>query len=167
MSDTSFAPKFTYIHNSKIAVRFDRNCLKQDKVSFTHTNVVNVLIAYKLDLRPRDLGINFTLKDCFLELLTWLRTLIHINILFHFCWFQTLILVKMLLFLVWIIVYKHIIENKKKNELLVIGEGLTQGLDNNTITAKAKYFFSFTVSKNKFCLSVHYNRSNGFFMLME
>ena len=73
----------------------------------------------------------------------------------------------MLLFLVWIIVYQHIKENKKNNEILVIGEGLTQGLDNNTITAKAKYFFSFTVSKNKFCLSVHYNRSNGFFMLME
>ena len=70
LSDTSFAPKFTYIHNSKIAVRFDRNCLKQDKVSFTDTNVVNVLIAHKLDLRSRDLGINFTLKDCFLELLT-------------------------------------------------------------------------------------------------
>ena len=167
MSDTSFAPKFTYIHNSKIAVRFDRNCLKQDKVSLTHTNVVNVLTAYKLDLRSRDLGINFTLKDCFLELLTWLITVIHINILFHLFWFQTLILVKMLLFLVWIIVYQHIIENTKNNEILVIGEGLTQGLDNNTITAKAKYFFSFTVSKNKFCLSVHYNRSNGFFMLME
>ena len=162
MSDTSFAPKFTYIHNSKIAVRFDRNCLKQDKVSFTHTNVVNVLIAYKLDLRSRDLGINFTLKDCFSELLTWLRTVIHINILFHLFWFQTSILVKMLLFLVWIIVYQHIKENKKNNEILVIGEGLTQGLNNNTITAKAKYFFSFTVSKNKFCLSVHYNRSNGF-----
>lgn len=68
----------------------------------------------------------------------------------------------MLLFLVWIIVYQHIKENKKNNEILVIGEGLTQGLNNNTITAKAKYFFSFTVSKNKFCLSVHYNRSNGF-----
>ena len=73
----------------------------------------------------------------------------------------------MLLFLVWIIVYQHIKENKKNNEILVIGEGLTQGLNNNTITAKAKYFFSFTVSKNKFCLSVHYNRSNGFSMLME
>lgn len=68
----------------------------------------------------------------------------------------------MLLFLLWIIVYQHIIEKKKNNEILVIGEGLTQGLNNNTITAKAKYFFSFTVSKNKFCLSVHYNRSNGF-----
>ena len=58
-------------------------------------------------------------------------------------------------------------KRKKNNEILVIGEGLTQGLNNDTITAKAKYFFSFTVSKNKFCLSVHYNRSNGFSMLME
>ena len=35
-SDNSFAPKRTCIHNSKTAVKFEVNCLKQDKVSFTH-----------------------------------------------------------------------------------------------------------------------------------
>ena len=31
-----------YIHNSKKAVKFEGNCLKQEEVSFTHGNVVNL-----------------------------------------------------------------------------------------------------------------------------
>ena len=38
-------PKLTYIHNSEIAVKFERNCFKRDKISFTHGNVVNFFIA--------------------------------------------------------------------------------------------------------------------------
>ena len=34
--------KLLYIHNSKIAVKFEGNCLKQEEVSFTHGNVVNL-----------------------------------------------------------------------------------------------------------------------------
>ena len=43
-SDNIFAPKLTYIHNSEIAVKFERNYLKQDKVYFAHRNVVNFLL---------------------------------------------------------------------------------------------------------------------------
>ena len=32
--DNSFATKLSYIHNSKIAVKFQGNCLKQNKVTF-------------------------------------------------------------------------------------------------------------------------------------
>ena len=35
-SDNSFTPRRTYIHNSKIAVKFEGNCLIQDKKIFTH-----------------------------------------------------------------------------------------------------------------------------------
>ena len=61
-SDDSFAPKLTYIRNAKIVVKFKGNCLKQDKVSFTHRNIVNY--CYELDIWSRDLNTNFTLKDC-------------------------------------------------------------------------------------------------------
>ena len=54
----------TYIHNSNISVKFEENCLKQNKVSFTHENVVNVFIVYQLDIWSRDLNSEFTLKDC-------------------------------------------------------------------------------------------------------
>ena len=56
----SFAPKFFYIHNSKIALKLERNCLKQDKLPFTQRNVVKVL----LHTWSRDLTAYFTLKYC-------------------------------------------------------------------------------------------------------
>ena len=37
-------PKLTYIHNFKIAVKLEGNCLKQEKESFTNINVVKVFM---------------------------------------------------------------------------------------------------------------------------
>ena len=54
LSDNSLAPALTYIHNSRITVKFEGNCLKRDKVSFTHRNVVNFCIVYELDTWSRD-----------------------------------------------------------------------------------------------------------------
>ena len=53
------------------------------------------------------------------------------------------------------------VDNKKK-DILVLGEGPTQGLDNTTITAEVKYPINFTESGIKFVLSLHYNGSNSF-----
>ena len=60
-SDNSYTPKLIFIHNS-ISVTLEG--IKQDKVSFTHRNVVNVFIVYGLDTRWVDLNIDFTWKDC-------------------------------------------------------------------------------------------------------
>ena len=37
----------TYIHNSKVPVKFEGNCMKQDKVSFTQKNLVNYFFVYE------------------------------------------------------------------------------------------------------------------------
>ena len=63
-SDNSFAPKITEIHNSKIALKFEGNCLKQDKVSFVQRNMVNIFIVYELNTWSRYLKADFTFKDC-------------------------------------------------------------------------------------------------------
>ena len=55
----------------------------------------------------------------------------------------------------------------KKKDVLVLGECPTDGLDDATITTKAKYSIYFTKSKNKICLSWCNNGSNSFCMLME
>ena len=47
------------------------------------------------------------------------------------------------------------VDNKKK-DILVLGEGSTQGLDGTTSTAEKKYSINFTKSNKKFCLSLHY-----------
>ena len=53
------------------------------------------------------------------------------------------------------------IDNKKKY-ILVLGEGPTQGLDDTTTTAEAKYSINFPRSQRKFYLGLHYSRSNSF-----
>ena len=53
------------------------------------------------------------------------------------------------------------IDNKGK-DILILVEGPTQGLDDNTLTAEAKYPINFTQSGKRFALSLHYNGSNSF-----
>ena len=53
------------------------------------------------------------------------------------------------------------IDNKGK-DILILGMGPTQGLDENSLTAEKMYSNNFTVTKNKFCLSLHYNGANSY-----
>ena len=52
------------------------------------------------------------------------------------------------------------IDNKKK-DILVLGRGPPQGLE-STLTAEKMYSINFTVTKRKFCLSLHYNGANSY-----
>ena len=52
------------------------------------------------------------------------------------------------------------IDNKKK-DILVLGKGPTQGLE-QTLAAEKMYSISFTVTKKKFYLSLHYNGANSY-----
>ena len=53
------------------------------------------------------------------------------------------------------------IDNKIK-DILFLGKGLTQELDDSTLTAEAQYSINLSRSNRKFCLSLHYNGSNSF-----
>ena len=52
------------------------------------------------------------------------------------------------------------IDIKKKN-ILVLGKRPTQGLE-HTLTAEKMYSINFTVTKKKFCLSLHNNGENSY-----
>ena len=52
------------------------------------------------------------------------------------------------------------IDNKNRN-ILILGEGPTQGLDDTTLVAEAIYPINFTQSNKRFVLSLHYNGSNS------
>ena len=45
-------------------------------------------------------------------------------------------------------------------DILLLGIGPTQGLE-HTLTAEKIYSINFTVTKKKFCLSLHYNGANS------
>ena len=57
------------------------------------------------------------------------------------------------------------IDNKKK-DILVLRKGSTQGLE-HTLTAGKIYSINFTVTKKKFCLSLHYNRANSYLFVND
>ena len=49
----------------------------------------------------------------------------------------------------------------RKKDILVLGEGQTQGLE-YTLTAEKMYSINFTVTKKKFCSSLHCNGANSY-----
>ena len=53
------------------------------------------------------------------------------------------------------------IGNKNK-DILILGEGPTQGLDDTKLIAEAKYPTNFTQPNKRFVLSLHYSCSNSF-----
>ena len=58
------------------------------------------------------------------------------------------------------------IDNKQKDNL-ILGEGPTQGLDDTPLTAEAKYPTNFTQPSIKFALSLHFNESNSFLLMVQ
>ena len=48
-----------------------------------------------------------------------------------------------------------------KKDILILGKGPTQGLE-HILTAERMYSINFTVTKKKFCLSLHYNGVNNY-----
>ena len=52
------------------------------------------------------------------------------------------------------------VDNKGK-DILILGIGPTQGLGEHSLTAEKMYSINFTVTKKKFCLSLHYNGANS------
>ena len=51
--------------------------------------------------------------------------------------------------------------DNKKTDVLILGRGLTQGLE-YTLTAEKMYSINFTVTKKVFCLSLLYNEANSY-----
>ena len=53
------------------------------------------------------------------------------------------------------------VDNKKK-DILVLGEGPTQGLGCTAVTAEKMYSIKFTAARRKFCLNLRYNGGNSY-----
>ena len=57
------------------------------------------------------------------------------------------------------------IDNKGK-DILILGKRLTQGLDDNPLTAETKHPIIFTQSEKRFVLSLHYHDATASYLLM-
>ena len=52
--------------------------------------------------------------------------------------------------------------DNKKNDILIVGKGPTQGLDGSILTAQKLYSINFTENNKKFCLCLHCNEANSY-----
>ena len=52
--------------------------------------------------------------------------------------------------------------DNKRNDILIVGIGPTQGLDDTKLTVEAQYSINFSRSNKTFCLTLHYSRNNSF-----
>ena len=62
----------------------------------------------------------------------------------------------------WADMSSSVHNDNRKKDVLSLGEGPTQGLDDTILTTEAIYLINFTQPNKRFALSLHYNESNSF-----
>ena len=144
--------------------------MKQDKITYTHRKIVNIYIVYEINIKDSMTSSDPTLENCLFGAVTLNK---NVNIdqygysgygigfdrrssySFPGGGFGQ----NVLIFGADMSSSIHI-DNKKK-DILVLGKGPTQGLE-HILTAEKSYSINFTATKNKFCLSLHYNKANSY-----
>ena len=150
-------------------VEFTGSCLKQPKISYTHRTVVKIYIVYGLGASGSN-NSDPTLKKCLFSAVTLTKIPdidkcqysgygIGFDRRSNFSFPGGGFGQNVLSFGADMSSSAHI-DNKKK-DILVLGKGPTQGLE-HTLTAEKMYSINFTVTKKKFCLSLHYNGANSY-----
>ena len=168
-SDNSLNPKIAY-HGTKTRVQFTRSCLKQPNFTFTHKKVVNIYIVYELGASSSHIN-DPTLKNCLFGAVTLTKNAdidkyrysgygIGFDRRGSFSFPGGGFGQNVIIFGADMSSSPHI-DNKGK-DILVLGRGPTQGLGENSLTAEKMYSINFTVTKKKFCLSLHYNGANSY-----
>ena len=166
---TSLSPSINYVGN-KIRVKFNGSCLKQsNKLTYTHKKIVHIYIVYELGASSSNVN-DPTLKICLFGAVTLTKN-VDIDKYGHsgygtefdkrgsFSFPSGGFGQNVLIFVVDMSSSTHI-DNKKK-DILVLELEPTQGLE-HTLTAEKMCAINFTVTRKKFCLSLHYNGVNSY-----
>ena len=53
-------------------------------------------------------------------------------------------------------------DNNRTKNILILGEGLTQGLEDIALYAEKEFPINFSAAKRRYCLSLHYNGDNSY-----
>ena len=169
-SDNSLDPMFSYFGN-KARVRFDGSYLKQDKTTFTHEKTVNIYTAYEIDLWPFRRG-HFTSGNALFDEVKLVKNPDKSKYKYSgygigfdnlgFFSFPTSGFGKNVINFGADISSSSVHVDNKKKDILILGEGTTQGLGDTTLTAEKKYSVNFTEHNKKYCLALHYNEANRY-----
>ena len=167
-SDHSLTTALNY-YGTKARVKFTGSCLKQSKISYTREKIVNICIVCELGASSSHIN-DSTLKHCLFGAVTLTKNTdtdkygysgygIGFDRRSGFSLPVGRFGQNILIFGVDMSFSSHI--DNKKEDILVLGKGPTQGLE-HTLTAEKMYSINFTVTKKKFCLSLHYNVANSY-----
>ena len=143
--------------------------LKQPKISYTHDAIVNIFIVYELGAAGSNDN-DPTLKNCLFGGVTLIKNAnidkygysgygIGFDRKSSFSFPGGGFGQNVLIFGADMNSSAHI-DNQKKDKL-VLGKGPTQGLE-HTLTAEITYSINCKVTKEKFCLRLHYNGANNY-----
>ena len=161
-SDNSLTLTINYYYASKVKLKFTGSCLKQSVTSYTQREIVNIYIVYEVDASTSNVN-DPTSKNCLFGAVTLTKNTdidkygysgygIGFDRKSSFS-FPRGGFGQNVLILRADMSFSAQIDNKKK-DILVLGKGPTQGLE-HTLTAEKMYSINFTVTKKKFCLSLH------------
>ena len=167
-SDNSLTPLIDYVGN-KIRLKFSGSCLKQPKLQYTHETIVNIYIVYEMGASGSNNN-DPTLKNCLFGAVTLTKNTdiekygysgygIGFDRISSSSFPGSGFGQNVLIFGANMSSSTHI--NNKKKDILVLGKGPTQRVE-HTLTAERMYSINFTMTKKKFCLSLHYNGAKSY-----
>ena len=154
---------------TKEKVKFYGRCLIQDRITYTPQAIVNSYIVYKIT-KNNPTSSYPTLENCFLGTTKLTKNPdidkykysgygIRFDRRGQFSFGgefgQNIIIFG-------VDMSNSVHANNTTKNILILGEGCAQGLDNTTIHAEKLYSMNFTKNNKKFCLILHYNGSNSY-----
>ena len=161
-SNNSLAPRLNYI-NTKIRVKLEKRCLKQDKVTFTHKKVANNYIAYEINLWPFNVAKDFVLGNSLFGAVKLIKNadLDNYNYSSYYIGFE-------------VRGSFPLSDGSGIGKTVIIFgidmsslEGPADGLDDTTLNAEKEYSINVTEQQKKFCLSLHYNGVNSYLFVND
>ena len=158
-SDNSLTPELSY-YDYNIRVKFTGSCLKQPKITYTHKNVVNIYIVYKLVASTSHID-DPTFKNCLFGAVTLTKNAdidkygysgygIGFDRKGSFSFPGGRYGQNVVIFGADMNSSPHI-DNKGK-DILILGISQTQGLGEHSLIAEKLYSTNFTVTRKKFAL---------------
>ena len=167
-SHDSLAPALRH-YGTKAKVKFDGSCFKQDKITFTHGKLVYIYIIYEIIVLSLTTMIPHQETLCLVQL-DYLKMVIVISTnilvmvldlkdeeLFHFPMGDFVV--------IWIFgvnISSSVHTDNMRKDILILGDGSTQGLDGTRLTAEKMYSINFNVTEKSFSLTWHYNGANSY-----
>ena len=170
-SVTGFERPFIEYANSRIKLKFDESILRQ-KLSTSIGLIANYYIVYRLS--PRTNSSRIVLENCLFRKIKMTKNADTDKYKYqgHGIGFDLTFThpngsagENVIIFGVDMTNSKH--ANNKTKDVLVLGRGLIQKIDDTTIYAEKMYSPNFTIANKTFCLSLHYNGDDSYLCIRK